>query len=173
MEREIIIKTERLALRPLTRADIPAMVALLDDYDVARWLSVVPYPYTRADGLDFLNHLDKADPGEALAIVTPEGFGGVVGIGPGLGYWLGRAFWRRGYMTEAAAAMIGNFFTRTDADLLPSGYFEGNTASARVLHKLGFRPDGEERVKSRAQGVEVTLKKVILSRADWQARHGF
>lgn len=171
MEREIRIKTKRLTLRPLRRGDIAAMVALLDDYQVSRWLTVVPYPYCEADGLDFLKFLKDADPLAGLAIVAPEGLAGVVGIDDTLGYWLGRTHHGKGYMSEAAGALVGHFFASRDADRLGSGYFEGNAASARVLGKLGFVADGEARVKSRAQGIEVTLKKVALARDVWQARH--
>ena len=172
MEHEIGIVTERLRLRSLRRADIPAIVALLNDYEVSRWLTVVPFPYTQADGEEFLDFLDGADPLEALAIAAPEGMVGVVGIGSSLGYWLGRAHHGKGYMIEAAGALVDHYFTTRDAEVLHSGYFRGNGPSARVLEKLGFVSNGEERVKSRAQGIEVTLEKMILHRKDWAARHG-
>ena len=176
MEHELPIRTKRLTLRPLTRADIPDLVALINDYEVSRWLTVVPFPYTQADGAEFLDFLDEADPLEALAIIGPEGLVGVVGISAGatasLGYWLGRAHHGKGYMSEAAAALVDHYFTTRDADFLTSGFFRGNGPSARVLEKLGFVSNGSERVKSRAQGVEVTLEKVIRRRKDWAANHG-
>ena len=165
------IKTKRLTLRTLTRADISAMVTLLNDYDVSRWLTVVPFPYAQADGHEFLDFLDTADPLEALAITAPEGLVGVVGIGSSLGYWLGRKYHGNGYMSEAAGALVEHYFTSREADQLTSGYFSENAASANVLTKLGFKPNGVEQVQSRAQGIEVTLEKVILSRKDWQTRH--
>ncbi len=171
MERELRIQTRRLTLRPLARADIPALAELAGDYAVARWLSVVPHPYTQDDAREFLTFLQGAGPLAGLGIEAPEGLVGVIGIDPGLGYWLGRAHWGKGYMSEAAGALVGHYFATSGADHLTSGYFEGNAASARVLEKLGFVSNGSERVKSCAQGVEVTLKKVILHRPDWQARH--
>lgn len=164
--------TRRLTLRGLTRADVPALVAALDDYAVSKWLTVVPYPYGEADALSFLDHLDGADPLTALGIFDADGFAGVIGAADGLGYWLGRAHHGKGYMGEAAAAMVGQFFDMREADVLTSGYFEGNAASARVLARLGFVADGQERVVSRARGCEVTLNKVILTRAVWSAHHG-
>lgn len=171
MDDKIEIVTERLRLRPLRPADAPALVTLLNDYEVSRWLMVVPYPYGRADALDFITHLEDADPLEALGIEAGGALVGVVGIGNSLGYWLGRAHHGKGYMTEAARALVDWAFTHRDGDRLTSGYFEGNAASANVLTKLGFVPDGEERVKSRAQGADVMLKNVVLTRAAWEARH--
>lgn len=166
------ITTARLTLRRLTSADLPALVAALNDYDVSKWLTVVPYPYTEADARAFLDHIADAPALTALGIFAAGEFAGVVGAGDGLGYWLARARHGKGYMTEAALAVTAQHFATTDSPVLTSGYFEGNAASARVLDKLGFVSDGEARVKSRAQGAEVTLRKVVLTREAWEARHG-
>jgi RimJ/RimL family protein N-acetyltransferase len=166
------LTTARLTLRRLTSADMPALVAALNDYDVSKWLTVVPYPYTDADARAFLDHIADAPVLTALGIFADGRFAGVVGAGDGLGYWLARAEHAKGYMTEAAAAVTAQHFATTDSPVLTSGYFEGNAASARVLDKLGFVPDGQTLVKSRAQGAEVTLKKVVLTREAWEARHG-
>ncbi|WP_187392947.1 GNAT family N-acetyltransferase [Maritimibacter fusiformis] len=167
----VTLRTRRLRLRPLVRADVPALVAALDDYDVSKWLTVVPYPYGEADALAFLDHQKGAAPLAALGIFDDQGFAGVIGAADGLGYWLGRAHHGKGYMREAAAAVVARFFASSDAAALTSGYFEGNAASARVLAGLGFVADGQDRVMSRAQRAEVVLNRVILHRAEWQARH--
>jgi len=172
VEHEIRIITDRLTLRPLCAKDIPQAVAGLNDYEVSKWLTVVPYPYGAPDGDEFLAYLEGRPAFEALAIIAPEGMVGVVGIGDTLGYWLARSAHAKGYMTEAAGALVDHYFSTQEADHLGSGYFTGNLASANVLGKLGFVPDGEEQVKSRAQGIEVTLKKVVLTREAWGARHG-
>lgn len=173
MQRRTALRTERLVLRPLTRDDIPDIVAGLNDYDVSRWLTVVPYPYTAADGEDFLSFLDTGAPLDGFGLTREGGpVMGVVGIDGSLGYWLGRAYHGHGYMTEAAAALVGHYFAETGAETLKSGYFAGNAASASVLGKLGFRPIGEERVTSRAQGAQVTMCNMLLDRANWEARDG-
>ena len=55
---------------------------------------------------------------------------------------------------------------------LTSGYFTGNTASANVLTRLGFTPDGSEMVHTRALGCEMELQRMVLTRGRWEARHG-
>ena len=167
------LRTERLVLRPLVPDDIPDLVARLNDYDVSKWLTVVPFPYGPADAEDFLAYLDVRGPYDGFGLTRDSGpVMGVVGIDTSLGYWLGRDFHGRGYMSEAAAALVEHYFEVSGAAALGSGYFDGNAASARVLAKLGFRRIGAETVTSRAQGVEVTLNKMTLSRADWVARRG-
>ena len=49
-----------------------------------------------------------------------------------IGYELARAYWGRGYMTEALAAMVRCAFERKHVDVLAIGHFQGNHRSRRV-----------------------------------------
>src|SRR4051812_12366221 len=64
--------------------------------------------------------------------------------GPGpveLGYTLARRVWGRGYGTEAAGACVEVAFARGEEEV--AALVEpANTASLRVLEKLGFTPVG-------------------------------
>jgi RimJ/RimL family protein N-acetyltransferase len=60
------------------------------------------------------------------------------------GSWLGREFQGRGLGTEARAAILALAFDGLNADAAESGYIEGNSASARVSEKLGYRINGDE-----------------------------
>ncbi len=150
--------------------DRDAIVAALNDYEVSRWLTVVPFPYGTADFDDFLTFLSGTDPLEGLAIEADTGVIGVIGIGTSLGYWLGRAHHGQGFMREAASALVDWYFRHRDEDELKSGYFDGNLASAAVLTSLGFRPVSEGNIHSCAQGADVIMKNMCLTRADWQER---
>ena len=57
-----------------------------------------------------------------------------------LGYWIGKPYWGRGLIPEAARALIGHAFAGLGCDQLWCAYFEGNAKSARVQEKLGFVP---------------------------------
>ncbi|GKY87919.1 GNAT family N-acetyltransferase [Sinisalibacter aestuarii] len=173
MNAGVTLLTERLTLRKLTEADIPALVAGLNDFTVSGWLTVVPYPYTEEDARGFVAHIaGEPDGFDGFAIVAGGTVVGVIGIGDSLGYWLARAAQGRGYASEAAVALVSHYFAATGAERLASGYFEGNHPSCHVLDKLGFVPDGTARVKSRAQAMDMTLEKMILTRTAWEARHG-
>jgi RimJ/RimL family protein N-acetyltransferase len=167
------LKTERLTLRDLTEADVPALVTALGDFTVSGWLTVVPHPYSEADARGFIA-ATAGNPGyDGWGIEDRRGaLVGVIGIADSLGYWIARPFQGRGYATEAAEALVGHYFATTGADSLGSGHFEGNHPSFHVLEKLGFLRDGDARVWSRAQGMEMVLHKMRLSREDWVARHG-
>ena len=50
----VLLETERLLLRPPRAADISHFVPLLGDFDVAKNLSRVPYPYTEDHACAFI-----------------------------------------------------------------------------------------------------------------------
>ena len=55
-----------------------------------------------------------------------------------LGYWLGKPFWGRGYMCEAAKALLQHGFEVLEMTAVWCGYYDGNSKSKRVQEKLGF-----------------------------------
>lgn len=170
MSRDICIETKRFTLRPLTDADGDQVVRMLDDFEVSRWLTVVPHPYSRADFDDFLTHLSNTSALGGLAIDDGHKILGVVGLDPTLGYWLGREHHGNGTMTEAATALVDYAFRQMDISEIGSGYFRGNLASKAVLEKIGFCETGDvERVNCVSQGIEVDLIKLKLQRNDWEA----
>ena len=59
--------------------------------------------------------------------------------GDNLGYWIGRAYWGRGYATAAARAVIALAFTLLELDLVTASHLARNPASGRVLEKCAFR----------------------------------
>ncbi len=162
------ITTPRLLLRHYRPDDAPELARLIDDWEVVRWLSVVPHPYTLDDATTYITEIA----GDwSFAIIDGDRLLGGIGISGGLGFWLGRAHWARGYMSEAAAALVGAWFSAGHDDL-SSGCFLGNAASAAIHAKLGFIPGAVVPEHSVSQGREVELQKLRLMRADWQARHG-
>jgi RimJ/RimL family protein N-acetyltransferase len=55
-----------------------------------------------------------------------------------VGYEFAPAHWGHGYATEAAARIVEYAFSVIDLDRLGAVVRPENSASARVLHKLGF-----------------------------------
>ena len=55
-----------------------------------------------------------------------------------VGYWLGSAYWGRGYASEALDAMVRRAFRDLDRDVLWCGFFEGNERSRHCMEKRGF-----------------------------------
>ncbi|WP_160116478.1 GNAT family N-acetyltransferase [Ruegeria sp. AU67] len=161
-----VIKTERLVLRRFRREDSSRLVTLLNDLDVVRWLTVVPHPYEAAHSTEFVDAMAAED--DAFAITQEENLIGCISTGSQLGYWVAKAFWGQGYVTEASRAMISRFF-RSDQQELTSGYHVGNERSKAVLSKLGFKPNGQHRATAQSTNEDVIIQDVLLRRVDWEA----
>ena len=153
------LMTPRLRLRAPVTADSSRIAMFIGDWDVAKMLSRVPYPYTEQDAKHWI-----ADPGqgEHFAVVHANGVIGTVGLdvrdGSGaleLGYWLAKPFWGRGFMTEAASAVIKALRACDESAAVTCSHFEDNAASAAVIRKLGFRPQGERQIDSVSRGQSV------------------
>ncbi len=62
-----------------------------------------------------------------------------------LAYYLGEPYANRGYMTEALDRALEYAFKDLAVPLVAARVFSDNTASLRVLEKLGFRQEGKLR----------------------------
>lgn len=146
------IRTERLILRPPGAADAPRVGKLSRDRDVARMVSMIPYPQPDISAEGFILIMEaRAGLGadHVFAIELPgEGVIGLAGAhargGDGfeIGYWLGRPYWGAGFATEAARAVTGVALA-LDRGPVTAGHYVDNPASGRVLEKVGFVYTGE------------------------------
>lgn len=163
-----VIETPRLVLKPVSPEDVSEVVPAIGNYDVARWLGRVPYPYREADARSFVEG-NAAKAGKVWFIHDATGLVGGISVDGELGYWLRREVWGMGYATEAAIpAVDAHFSDRTAGDLV-SGHYPGNDRSRRVLEKLGFRPTGTRLVAARALAQQVESLSYRLTRTDWRA----
>ncbi len=168
-EMSAVLATDRLLLRPLRASDAPAIAEGIGDWEVARWLPRLPWPYAVKDAEDFMR--DPVSIGAWLIEIAGEVAGMVhIGVTGELGYWLARAFHGHGYMTEAAGALVAQHFAFGGGDLI-SGYLLGNGPSCNVLTKLGFSNTHIERKPSRPLNAEVDVQRMVLTASDWAARH--
>jgi RimJ/RimL family protein N-acetyltransferase len=146
-------RTERLVLRPYTPRDGERLLEIRNRPDVWRWLLK-----TRVDRVAFqaawLRSVD--DPHDHSCVVELDGH--VIGSGslevldgmgqdqgPAeraeglLGYILDPAIAGRGYATEIAAELLSIAFDDLGLHRVTAGCFADNTASWRVMEKVGMR----------------------------------
>ena len=166
------IRTPRLTLRALRPDDRVAIADGIGNYDVSRWLSVVPYPYDLAEADKYLA-ATIAENKQSWAICDAGGLIGGCGIDNGYGYWLARSAWNQGYATEAGDAVLDHVFRELGAAVLDTRVFDGNDKSRRVLDKLGFLPTGRTRIKARALSQSVDATTLQISRDRWLERRRF
>lgn len=145
-------QTKRLILRPWEDADAEALYAYASDPDVgpaAGWPVHTSVQMSREVIRDVLQApetyavvlRDTGEPVGSIGLVKPR----LQDVKPSdhaleLGYWIGKPYWGRGLIPEAARALIDHAFRDLGCDQLWCAYFEGNAKSVRVQEKLGFAP---------------------------------
>jgi RimJ/RimL family protein N-acetyltransferase len=150
---QIVLETPRLFLRKLTWSDMDTMAVMLGHPEVMRYWGRV---FTREEVTEWIDRQMRRyeEHGHAYWLAVertsgaPIGQAGVLTIGiegtpePSLGYILHRAYWGRGYATEAAAAcrdyvhaVLGQ--PRVTALIRPE-----NEPSQRVARRIGMKPEG-------------------------------
>jgi RimJ/RimL family protein N-acetyltransferase len=155
--------TDRLILRAPQMGDAEPIARFLNDMEVAGNLARVPFPYHLSDALAWLQTQQAHQaPNQVNFSIELAGVGyvGHIGYQPLgdnaiIGYWLGKPYWGRGLMTEAAAAAIAWFFGATDAPAIYSGVFHFNAASLAIQQRLGFTETGRSTLLCLARGAEL------------------
>jgi RimJ/RimL family protein N-acetyltransferase len=175
------LTTPRLTLRPLTEADAPEVAAGLSNWNVARMMRMVPYPYTSDMAREWIStHSKEREERTAFRFgirrnVEDYDFIGLsdvdeIGHGSGsLGYWLREDAWGKGFATEAATAVLKFSFSILELDRLVSSHAHDNQASGRVLTKLGFQYTGDKTVWSKSRQANVLQRRYTLERRTWLA----
>jgi RimJ/RimL family protein N-acetyltransferase len=148
------LQTERLILRPYAFSDIPALMPLIGAREVAATTLRIPHPYTESYAREFIAGAQEdlsSGSNLRLGIIlrASDTLCGGVGfrIDPEhrraeLGYWIGVPYWGNGYATEAAASLVKYGFSTLGLHRIFASYVTKNTASARVLRKIGMRHEG-------------------------------
>jgi len=168
-----VLRTPRLTLRPLEYSDARDIVDGVGNYDVARWLAVVPYPYGVADAHSFLSEVIHGGR-RVWAICEGDGLQGIVSVAGGaLGYWLARPVWGQGYGFEAVNAVAANWFADPDAGALAASCFHGNERSFAILRAAGFEVVCQRKRPARALSQEVWTSDMRLTRTRWELRQDF
>ena len=176
----MILKTERLVLRPWQEQDADALYQYAKDPDVgppAGWPIHTDVENSRQIIRDVLSKP------EVYAVCREDGTPiGSIGLHLNgstdmtdrddeceLGYWLGKPFWGQGLIPEAAWELLRHAFEELGMRAVWCGYYEGNRKSARVQEKLGFV------YQHRTEGLQVPLLGEtrtghcnLMTKARWQ-----
>lgn len=144
-----------LLLRSFTPGDAPAIQRLAGDARIADTTASIPHPYPEGAAQRWLDQLQRETrAGETLAYaVTLAEDGELVGsmslmhINEGeaeLGYWVGVPYWGRGIATASARCLVEHGFEVLGLRRIHARVLTRNSASARVLSRLGFKTIGSE-----------------------------
>jgi RimJ/RimL family protein N-acetyltransferase len=169
-----LIETQRLVLRAPRFEDAKTIATLVNDRRIAENTLRIPHPYGIADAEHFITGAN-ATRAETVFLITKRGdtvLGacGVVEQGeeaPEIGYWLGVAFWGKGYATEAARAVIDYAFENLNYNVIHAGARVNNPASRRVLERCGFRWTGVGLYRIRSLASSAPFDRFHLDRGRW------
>jgi ribosomal-protein-alanine N-acetyltransferase len=147
------LDTPRLHLRPFAEGDAEIVHRVYSDPEVMRYVATGPaadLAATRRLLAEYTSH--QGIHGYSFWAVIERESGALIGDAglyrtPAgeveLGYTLGMPWWGRGLATEAAEAWLGSAFGPLGIDEVIALAEPANTASLRVLEKIGMRRAGE------------------------------
>jgi RimJ/RimL family protein N-acetyltransferase len=143
------LETPRLILDPWQSSDWTNFRPIATDPEVMRYITGGA-PWSDEEIRGFVDRQVQlyAERGFCRWKLRKKGGGemiGFCGVGiwrrspfPEIGWWLARAYWGRGLATEAAAAALRDAFERVQLDRVISIAMPANTASRRIMEKLGL-----------------------------------
>lgn len=182
LPRDLRLVTAELDLRPITKADAPAIHALVSDWEVARWTSNIPHPYEAGMAEGWIAESQgECDRGEAVVFAIERRADrvlmGAIGLmfeadenAAEIGYWIGRPYWHKGYATEAVRAVLRLAFGRLKLDRVTARAIDGNRASMRVQEKAGFSLVGDDEINAPARGRTFPGKRRLITAAEFAAQ---
>ncbi|MGA9566400.1 MAG: GNAT family protein [Candidatus Korobacteraceae bacterium] len=148
----MLLELGDLKVRSWRKDDLQALLRHANNAKIAANLrDQFPHPYTRREGIDFLDFARSQEPECAFAIEHGDEAVGGVGFLVGrdiarmsaeMGYWLSEDFWGRGIATRAVTAMSEWAFDNYKLTRVFAMAFAHNAASIRVLEKSGFEREG-------------------------------
>lgn len=175
----LIMETERLRLRPLTLADAESMYRnWTSDEEVARYVAWEPHSdIAVTQGL--LNRWAEQyqDPSFYNWGIEIKATGEVIGTFTfvsisekdklaKLGYCIGKAWWNKGYVTEAGRAIMDFGMDKLGLNRIEAVHEVRNPASGRVMAKLGMTYEGTMRQARLVKGEFVSLALYALLASD-------
>ncbi|MEN4759544.1 GNAT family N-acetyltransferase [Chryseobacterium sp. C39-AII1] len=145
------IKTERLILSELKEEDLPLVVEYMQDKEYSDYTSTIPYPYRKEDGdfwLKLVREAFASKKGYTFAIRDTSGkIIGAIGLHDEghdkaeMGYWMAKSFWNKGYVTEAAKAIVDFGFNELNFNKIFAIHFPHNPASGKIMQKIGMQQE--------------------------------
>jgi ribosomal-protein-alanine N-acetyltransferase len=139
------VQTERLLLRRPAVDDLEAFFEIMSNPEAMRYWSTLPHADIEVTRTWLAQMIAREQTGGQHFVIEHDSrLVGEVGAGtlPEFGFIIHPDFWGRGMASEAATAAIDQIFNVTDTPHLFADVDPRNTASLRVLTRLGFVETG-------------------------------
>jgi RimJ/RimL family protein N-acetyltransferase len=175
------IRAERLVLRDFEEADWKSVHDYASDDEVVRYM---PWgPNTIEDTKNFIRRAiahkeEQPRRNYTLAVILKSqnvliGGCGIYVSNPDeregyIGYVFNRHHWRQGYATETAEALLKFGFNQLNLHRIFATCNPANTASARVLEKIGMQLEGHFREHRCVKGIWVDTLQYAIIDHEWK-----
>ncbi len=154
------LKGKRVTLRPLMKKDEKRIAELAHDKSIYRFTRV-PYPYKIAYAKKFISDSQgkMKEKEEYVFAITLNEDDELIGTASlmrfdrmsnraEVGYWLGKPYRNKGYVPEACKLIINFGFSKLKLNKIIIECAKENTASKKVIDKLGAKLEGVLRESS-------------------------
>ena len=169
------IRTERLLIKTPEIDDKFELTQLINDKDVIKWLSEIPFPYTLGHAEEFIERSRERvlrEESYNFTIFQDKKMIGGIGLSEfnnkscQVGYWLGKQYWGNGFATEALKSILDFGFDHLNLEKIYAAYKIGNEGSIRVLNKSGFEYSRKKYEYDSVLNEKVFLTEMILRKEE-------
>ena len=177
----MILKTERLILRPWCEEDAEELYKYASDPEVgtpAGW-----QPHTSVENSrEIIRSVLSAEDTFAVCLTDDKSPIGSIGFHRNdlaeeddeyeLGYWIGKPFWGQGLIPEASLELLRHAFRDLGMKHIWCGHYDGNAKSRRVMEKLGFSyHHTTEGIELEELGEIRTGHSSLMTKEQWEKVH--
>jgi ribosomal-protein-alanine N-acetyltransferase len=144
----MLFELKTCEVRSWRRSDADSIARHANNFKV--WINLrdaFPHPYRQRDAHEYIRTVMQRKPETNFAIVVDGEAAGSIGyvihadverVSAEIGYWLAEAYWGRGVVTEALAAVTRHAVEAHGLTRVYAVPFAWNAASCRVLEKAGY-----------------------------------
>jgi ribosomal-protein-alanine N-acetyltransferase len=176
------LETKRLILRKMTLADAQGIFEYASDPELTKYTEW-DYHKSIEDSVNFLKSVIQKYENQEISewgVILKE-YNKFIGTCAYLwwqpahnrteiGYTLSRKYWGRGLMTEAVKEVMKFGFEQMELNRIEGRCFVENTASQRVLEKVGMKFEGILRAQLLVKGVYRNVKLYSILRKEYEGK---
>ncbi len=174
------LQIDQYILRLIQKEDLKSIHNYINDWNVAKMLSNVPFPYPLdllEKWIDSIIQQKKEGRSYHFAIIDSTSSAktiiGCIGLSLNLaeqsakiGYWIGQKYWGQNIATKTLTRLITWALTNLNINYIHATAADDNLASISVLKKCNFQPFGRGKEKFLAQATELPVSYFLLQRED-------
>ncbi|WP_435078273.1 GNAT family N-acetyltransferase [Halococcus sp. AFM35] len=176
MSGTVFIDGDSIDLRTVEEEDIEFLVRGVNHPNVRRYISAFRLPQNAERYGETFENIDSSDSGATLLIHADGDPVGSVQLYPiddsrgwaNLGCWVVPERQKNGYAIEACERIVAYGFRELRLHRISGVVMTSNTASQRLLERIGFTHEGTKRESSFAEGAYVDEEQYGLLESEWR-----